>query len=570
MRIERKEKRQKGLKYDTKTGKPIEARVPKNYNECKCKHKCTVSFTPEDQVHINREYWDLGDYSKQALFLRTCIKVLKCKRALTVSSRRAQTFVYEFRGVQVCKKFFKSTLNISDGFITTWAKKQSENRFDDKRGKHNNQRKINEDILALIKDHIESFPAVESHYTRAKSQRKYLSCILNIKRMARLFKEKYPDTKISNSLYRRIFNTHYNLSFHRPKKDACSTCEKYKNAKDKAPLQEAYDAHMANKIMARESKERDKEEAKVNPGLKVFTFDLQSVLATPCSRVSDMYYVRKFATYNSTFYDLATGDGFCFLWNETTGKRGSNEIGTTMFKMLTTLNDQVCDVILYSDCCGGQNRNRFIAALLMYMNATLNLKSITMKFLESGHTQMEADSMHSAIESRKKKACVYSPEEWPTILRLARVDNPYKVIAMQNTEILDLQELFGQLGNSLKKNDDGKKVNWLKIKMLQVQRADPQSLYYKEHWDGPLLKIDLANGKRRTTKRCLKITKKFNGPLPIAMAKLHDLQKLCKNNVIPVEYHDFYMKLEGAEKRDCLDEPDLNEEDPEPECESTE
>ncbi|XP_054091175.1 uncharacterized protein LOC128922870 [Zeugodacus cucurbitae] len=295
-----------------------------------------------------------------------------------------------------------------------------QNEFTDKRGQHGHQRKLDEETVALIKQHIELIPAVESHYTRAKSQVLYLASDLTISKMYDLFKELHPDAIIKENVYRRIFCMNYNYSFHRPKKDTCLTCERYKNAEDKDSFQKSDDEHILNKTKARTNKQTDKESTKSNSNLKVLTFDLQSVLTTPCSNVSTMYYSRKFATYNNTFYDIANGEGYCFLWDEDQGQRGSDEIGTTIWNMMNSLDESVTDVILYSDCCGGQNRNRFIATLLIYINNTLKLNSITIKYLQSGHTQMEADSMHSAIERAKRSICVYSPEEWPNIMRLAR------------------------------------------------------------------------------------------------------------------------------------------------------
>jgi hypothetical protein len=45
--------------------------------------------------------------------------------------------------------------------------------------------------------------------------------------------KQYPQEKIANlTLYSRIFNTDFNISFFVPKKDQCSLCESYKNADD--------------------------------------------------------------------------------------------------------------------------------------------------------------------------------------------------------------------------------------------------------------------------------------------------------------------------------------------------
>ena len=59
-----------------------------------------------------------------------------------------------------------------------------------------------------------------------------------------------------------------------------------------------------------------------------FSFDLEKVLYTPCSKVSVLYYKRKLSTYNFTVYNHATKDGHCYMWNESIAARGSNEVAS--------------------------------------------------------------------------------------------------------------------------------------------------------------------------------------------------------------------------------------------------
>lgn len=42
-----------------------------------------------------------------------------------------------------------------------------------------------------------------------------------------MFKEIYPEDKVSYESYRTIFNTHYNIAFGYPRCDTCSTCDEY-------------------------------------------------------------------------------------------------------------------------------------------------------------------------------------------------------------------------------------------------------------------------------------------------------------------------------------------------------
>lgn len=86
-------------------------------------------------------------------------------------------------------------------------------------------------------------------------------------------------------------------------------------------------------------------------------------------------------------------------------------MATEILTKLGCLHKGVRGVVLYCDCCGGQNRNKYIASLLIYVINYMDFDSVAIKLLESGHTQMEADSIHSTIESSNKKARIYSPDE---------------------------------------------------------------------------------------------------------------------------------------------------------------
>lgn len=104
---------------------------------------------------------------------------------------------------------------------------------------------------------------------------------------------------------------------------------------------ESYDLHIQRKLKA-----FDKNFSKSRKDYHTATFDLQSVLHTPCSNVSQVYYNRKLNCYNSSFYSLADGRGTCFMWNETEGKRGSSEIGTCILTYVRSLPPTTAHVYL--------------------------------------------------------------------------------------------------------------------------------------------------------------------------------------------------------------------------------
>jgi len=76
-----------------------------------------------------------------------------------------------------------------------------------------------------------------------------------------------------------------------------------------------------------------------------------------------------------------------------------------MLHYLQSLPKTVREIAMFSDMCGGQNRNQNIAAMLLYVFQSIDhINVIERKFLEKGHrpTYMECDSMHSAIEFAHK------------------------------------------------------------------------------------------------------------------------------------------------------------------------
>jgi len=94
--------------------------------------------------------------------------------------------------------------------------------------------------------------------------------------------------------------------------------------------------------------------------------DLQSILSTPCGNVPALYYTRKISVYNFTIYNQETSEGYCMIWDETKGKRGAVEIGSLLFRYLRDhVPSDVKHMIITSDSTMAQNRNQYIAALLL-------------------------------------------------------------------------------------------------------------------------------------------------------------------------------------------------------------
>ena len=109
----------------------------------------------------------------------------------------------------------------------------------DRRGKETHHNKTPNADIERVRAHIDSFPAIQSHYARKDSNRKFPSSSLNIRKMYDLYvKECQQKGKrvVKHHTYREIFCNEYNLSFHVPKKDLCINYTDYNTKKDNGTL----------------------------------------------------------------------------------------------------------------------------------------------------------------------------------------------------------------------------------------------------------------------------------------------------------------------------------------------
>ena len=126
---------------------------------------------------------------------------------------------------------FLNTVAISDRVMrTTIEKSKRGHTKPDKRG-CNPSRCYPPEVIEEMKNHIKRFPVIESHYVRVKSKCQFLSSNLNLHTTFELYlADSSIIKKVGETTYHNIFNTCFNLGFHKPKKDCCEFCIEFENA----------------------------------------------------------------------------------------------------------------------------------------------------------------------------------------------------------------------------------------------------------------------------------------------------------------------------------------------------
>ena len=415
----RKRLRQSGKSYVDYKGRNKSAK--KVQADCigLCKFKCTTKISSSDRKKIFESYWSLNDPEKGCFYASTIDKEEKQrKRTTKINSRREFSFKYHFKistsKIRVCKQFYLSTLDISAQRIQ-WFFSSNKKSLNDMRGRHV-KKTIPEDAKNVIRNHIQSFQTMPSHYCRASTNRKYLEPGLSITKMYNMYKEHCASNDIlpqKRHLYSSIFNYEFNLGFHVPRKDMCDLCEEHKaqssNSMVSDELEVKYNDHIEGKNATKVERDNDRKGA-----IPVLCFDMQNVLSCPRANVSNFYYRRKLNVFNLTAHLSTTKKAYNAIWSEDIAGRGGNEIASALsaiLKEVTNEHPNFTQIILWSDSCVPQNRNSIMTfALKYFLDKSTTLQQIEQKFCQPGHSSIqEVDNIHSHIEKAMSLSEIFSP-----------------------------------------------------------------------------------------------------------------------------------------------------------------
>ena len=99
-------------------------------------------------------------------------------------------------------------------------------------------------------------------------------------------------------------------------------------------------------------------------------------------------------------------------------------------------------VIFHSDTCGSQNRNSILgAAIINFLCNKRHITVVEQKYFESGHSQMECDSMRSAIECAMQGLEINLPSDYQQCMQMVRRSQLYMIEELNHEDIWDYKTL---------------------------------------------------------------------------------------------------------------------------------
>lgn len=102
---------------------------------------------------------------------------------------------------------------------------------------------------------------------------------------------------------------------------------------------------------------------------------------------------------NFGVHDCASNEATMYCWPEHEAKRGSDEVASCLLHTIENLPDKIDTLLLYSDACGGQNRNAYVMAFLYSLVRLGKFKEIKHVFPIRGHSFLPCDRDFGLIET---------------------------------------------------------------------------------------------------------------------------------------------------------------------------
>lgn len=157
---------------------------------------------------------------------------------------------------------------------------------------------------------------------------------------------------------------------------------------------------------------------------------------------------------------------YMYIWSENIASRGGQEIGSCLLKHFKeNVSSDVSKIILYSDSCGGQNRNIKLTMLLKkYLHDLIpenSLTNIEQKYFIPGHSYNSCDRSFGVIERERKKSCnIFTPNDWVELIKNSKKSEPkFHVTVIRKNYFFSCLELQSLIVNR-KKNTEKVKINW--------------------------------------------------------------------------------------------------------------
>lgn len=576
LHVREKEKmaRRRGEEFVTKEGTLIEAK--QTGPDCECRKVCTTNFSIENRESILKNLYSGRPKNEQDTFLIGLIDRFDVARhrPKNENSKEASSS-YKYFAMKgnirfpVCRQAFINLHAISNKVVSRLTNLKEDNKTPvDMRGKHPNRvNAIPPEILILIQEHISSFPTKITHYTPMPVV--YLDAELSVKKMYDLFVDKFPDLSnvVKYEFYLKYFKDNFSYSFGRPQVDVCSTCEELNMKIKSSTLNEAAKRAAVAELIVHKRRAKKfygklqevTELCKSREDTSAIVFDYMQNLPLPFMPVQEMFYLRKLWYYVFNITEMKNNHSVFYTYEEGTAKKGPDEVCSFVQNYVDHfIPGNIKHLHIFSDACGGQNRNHALSRFILTLTMTGRFETINQYYPIRGHSFMPCDRTFGVVKRAVKKYDrIYSPEKYVEIICNAKKTPPgFEVVVVKNEDILKYKDWWP---NYYKKTCVSSGINKQKFAISKYRH-----LIYDSKLRGTIKTAEFIDGVVFLHFKLNKmdvvqfpIEKAYDGKVPIKKKKIEDVSTVLQ--YIPDEFKPFYQDRLAWPTIEAHDTDDLDD-----------
>ena len=211
----------------------------------------------------------------------------------------------------------------------------------------------------------------------------------------------------------------------------------------------------------------------------IIAIDLQQTLPCPKLAINRAYYSRKLWLYNFCVYDVKAKIPTMYLWDETQGGRGADDIASCVHKWLIDNANGRKKLRIFADNCAAQNKNKTVVLMALQKIHAKELERVEFVYMVSGHSYLPCDSYFGHIEKKLRGISVIStPEEYAYHIKLSTKDKP-KIVRMAVSDFL----AFSSIENYCKwKTPVQVKASFQKARQIILTQEYPAGYALKLHY----------------------------------------------------------------------------------------
>lgn len=194
--------------------------------------------------------------------------------------------------------------------------------------------------------------------------------------------------------YRRFLRAQP-YSFRKPRTDVCDYCavlkQKIKQHKNSRIFDVKLRVHERQVAKYKEIKGELLKKHAGDQNVLILEFDFAQNLPFPRLNVTSQFYKRLFWMYILNIHNHCTGQSAMYYYTEKEGKKNANAICSMMYDYIgKNMSDEVQKIYLFSDSCGGQNKNYTVVSFLSWLSRELSVE-VMHYFPVRGHSYNVCD-----------------------------------------------------------------------------------------------------------------------------------------------------------------------------------